>query len=222
MTILPNGVAVIDGDTHHAKWCAEKGLVHDRWFADEICKHLKKYSFVIEGGCNIGTLTAAMLEKGAIVLAIDPNTEAEGCIRKNCEKWASNLFFIRRGLSDRVGGDGLHKNTNAGASYLGPGPDVVFTTTETIDILSDGLQYVTLIKLDIEGYEVKALKGARDTIEKWHPVLILEVNRFALERAGDSDDALFALVEEMGYSWRVMQDNCRRGDPQFDIEATYK
>jgi hypothetical protein len=58
---------------------------------------------------------------------------------------------------------------------------------------------VSLIKLDIEGYEVKALSGARLTIARCLPVLVLEVNRGCLESAGDSVEALGQMLDELGY-----------------------
>lgn len=216
MEILPCGVAVISTDTHHKKWIQESGkLIHDPWMAEQVCRYLHEESIAIDGGCNIGTLTAAMLQKGALVFAFDPNMEVEECIRVNCKQWEDSLSFCPAGLSDRWGGSGLHRSENAGASFLGPVQGAVFAMETTVDQYK--FPHVDLIKLDVEGYEVKALRGARETIERCHPVLILEVNSFALERAGDSDDALFGLLEEMGYRWRILQDNCRRGDPQYDI-----
>ena len=42
----------------------------------------------------------------------------------------------------------------------------------TLDELN--LPRVDFIKIDIEGMEMEALSGARDTINKYHPVLLIE------------------------------------------------
>lgn len=214
MTILPNGVAVIDGDTHHAAWCAEQGLIHDRWMADEICKHIKPGDVVIDGGANIGTLTRAMLDAGAIVMAFEPNPEAMECLRKNCP----NATPFALALSDTNERVGVIKDENAGASFVVPDGDI---QAVDLDLFMDaaGLESVALIKLDIEGYETKALRGARETIARCKPVLFVEVNRATLERAGSSEDELLSLIESLGYSWRILQWQCQRGSEQYDIEC---
>jgi len=45
----------------------------------------------------------------------------------------------------------------------------------TID--SFNFENVTFIKYDIEGYELKALKGSEQTIKKYSPVIVIEQNR---------------------------------------------
>ena len=45
----------------------------------------------------------------------------------------------------------------------------------TID--SFNFENVTFIKYDIEGYELKALKGSEQTIKKYNPVVVIEQNR---------------------------------------------
>ena len=42
---------------------------------------------------------------------------------------------------------------------------------------SFNLKNVTFIKYDIEGYELKALKGSEQTIKKYNPVIVIEQNR---------------------------------------------
>jgi FkbM family methyltransferase len=218
MTILPNGVAVC-GTTHHAVWCAEKGLVHDRWFADEVCRHIKPGDVCVNAGAHIGTIAKAMADAGGKVVTFEPNREARDCLNYNCRFPSCLNYGFALGESSYKAG--LVRHPNAGASFI---QREICTPRNGAHVRPLDLFNLSpiLIVADIEGYEVKMLEGARETIKRCHPILILEVNRFALERAGDSDDALFALVEEMGYTWRVMQENCRRGDPQLDIECLPK
>jgi hypothetical protein len=52
--------------------------------------------------------------------------------------------------------------------------------------------------------------------------MFIEVNRGALERLGESEDSLWAQLESMGYDVAVAQDNCERGDAQYDVIARPK
>jgi FkbM family methyltransferase len=55
-----------------------------------------------------------------------------------------------------------------------------------------------LLKLDLEGAEYPALIGARRTIRKHRPVLIVELNSLGL-RFGHADRGTLNLIEGMGY-----------------------
>lgn len=208
MNILPNGVAVC-GTTHHAEWCKD-GLVHDPWMAGIICKHIRPGDVVVDAGAHIGTMTRAMLDAGASVLAFEPNREAFDCLCYNCPE----AFPLELGLSDACGEAALHcPEENAGMAHCLPGAGV-----KLVDLDSLSLHKLRLIKADVEGYEAKLLRGARKTIALYHPVLILEVNPSALERAGDSEKGLLKLLTELGYTWTELQPVEHRTG-YYDIEA---
>jgi len=80
---------------------------------------------------------------------------------------------------------------------------------ETLDnVLSNlSITKVDFIKIDIEGWELRALYGARRCIETCHPVLMLEVNEKYLNRAGDSTANLWAFLCEFNYSIFSINDN---------------
>lgn len=217
---LSCGAWVVSSDTHHKMWIEETGnLIHDPWFAEQVTRHIKPGDQAIDIGANIGTITRALLDCGAKVLAFEPNHDALGCLLENCPE----AFVSVQGLSDERGVSGFVKDINAGASYVSKeGSQIVELNT-----LDEWVSYQPfleplnprLIKIDAEGYEAKILRGGRKMIEKCKPVLILEVNRDALERAGDSEDILLSLVEELGYRWEIIQPGLRRGQPQYDIRC---
>jgi FkbM family methyltransferase len=60
--------------------------------------------------------------------------------------------------------------TAASAASLAPSTDTIAVSGETLDSLVEGAR-PTFIKLDIEGFEVDALEGARKTIERDAPAL---------------------------------------------------
>lgn len=211
MTILPNGVAVIDGDTHHAVWCAQQGLIHDRWFADICCRHVRKGGVAIDGGANIGTLTRAMLDAGAIVYAFEPNREAVQCLGYNCPEAIS--FNVALGESEARAS--LTRSSNAGASYIAQSDD----GDVWVSRIDDFNLSPTLLKLDIEGYETMAIRGALKTITRSRPAIVMEVNSPALKRCETSANELLTLVASLGYSWTILQPQCKYGDECFDVEC---
>lgn len=62
----------------------------------------------------------------------------------------------------------------------------------------DGLA-VSLIKIDVEGSELKVLRGAKHIIESCHPVIILECWEYALNAAGDTIENLFGQLDTFEY-----------------------
>lgn len=57
-------------------------------------------------------------------------------------------------------------------------------------------QPVSLVKIDVEGYEMSVIKGAHKTFEKYSPVIWLE--DFKLEKDYDSSATKY-LIDELGY-----------------------
>lgn len=56
-----------------------------------------------------------------------------------------------------------------------------------------------LIKVDVEGYETRAIEGLSKTIVRSLPLIITEVIEQHLQRAGTSADELFGVMEGFGY-----------------------
>jgi len=60
---------------------------------------------------------------------------------------------------------------------------------------------IDFIKLDVDGYEYKVLSEAVNTIKKFKPLLILELGKYTLEKAGDNLDDLTNLLISFDYSF---------------------
>jgi FkbM family methyltransferase len=220
MKILPNNVAVIEGDTHHAVWCAQEGLVHDKWMANQIrlVLYRSRNKVCVDAGANIGTLTRAMVDARAeAVHAFEPNPDAVACLRHNCP----TAIVHSVGLSDKPNVATLAKCNNAGARHV-----ILTDRCETEGETAIELRALDsynlkpgLIKLDIEGCEVAALRGAKETIAKNRPVIIAEVNAGALARQGHDSQDLFSFLGAYGYKWTIMQPGCAPDSPQYDILA---
>jgi FkbM family methyltransferase len=65
--------------------------------------------------------------------------------------------------------------------------------------LSQNINRLSLIKIDIEGAEVNALRGARNLIAKDKPIIAIEFNRETAVRAGSSVEELEEILVAYGY-----------------------
>lgn len=80
--------------------------------------------------------------------------------------------------------------------------------TTTLDAWSSrrGITRVDFIKLDIEGAEYRALRGARRLLEQTRPVIFFEVNQVCLARDGRTPQDLFNMLSDLEYSVRGVLD----------------
>ena len=181
---------------------------------------LKPGSVFVDGGAHIGVFTlfaASLVGSSGRVIALEPSAREFSSLEANVAlNRLTNVTLLREALSDRVGeqelliADALHSGHNTLGSRLAyPGVQVaeaVGVRTTTLDELvkTEGLKNVDVVKLDIEGSECHALRGARALLSSLCPALIVEVNRSALSAGGGSAEELEALLRGAGYQlWQI-------------------
>jgi len=62
----------------------------------------------------------------------------------------------------------------------------------------------TIIKIDVEGWELEVLKGAENILARYRPLLFLSLHPEALARLHTSSDVVQAWLEERGYCLQVI------------------
>ncbi len=216
LTTLPNGttIATIASDTHIGKWAIEAGrLDHDQNTLPLLAPFIPVHGTVVDAGAFIGDHTvfyAACVGPRGNVFAFEPNPEAFVCLHYNTKDMPVTSF--RAGLSDRSSTASVVKEYNAGASHLEDGEGVALVAIDSIN-----LHELHFLKLDIEGFEVKALKGATMTIHRHKPVMLIEVNEAALHKNGTTPDELKDTVKAMGYVYRNVYEGQPCEGTQYDI-----
>ncbi|MCC7124475.1 MAG: FkbM family methyltransferase [Acidobacteria bacterium] len=89
-----------------------------------------------------------------------------------------------------------------------------------IDKLIPADESIAFIKLDIEGGEYHALKGASETIRRCQPVIVFEASVRSTGQYGVTPEQMFGMLAgDFGYNVSTMR-RWLRGQPPFD-EATF-
>lgn len=70
-----------------------------------------------------------------------------------------------------------------------------------------GLSHLNIVKIDVEGYEQKVLLGGIKTIEKFRPILFIEISYENLQQQDSSPTEIFTLLNQFGYSFLRAHDN---------------
>ncbi len=169
---------------------------------------VQRGDIVLDCGANIGSFVRTALSRGAgLVVAIEPSPRTLDALRRNFEAEirAKRVIVYPKGVWDRDAELDLSINeTNEGIdSVVNPtegGPKVRVPLT-TIDkaVAELGLPRVDFIKMDIEGAEKQALRGARDTIKRFRPRMSI-----SSEHLSDDFTAIPAVVKSIDarYSYR--------------------
>jgi FkbM family methyltransferase len=71
-------------------------------------------------------------------------------------------------------------------------------------IADHAIERVDFMKLDIEGSELAALRGARALIERDHPIILMEYNEINMRQCGIHTEEVDSFLREMGYTWSLV------------------
>lgn len=69
------------------------------------------------------------------------------------------------------------------------------------------IQKIDLIKIDVEGFEMKVLTGAKQTLQKFKPALFLETNNSLLANHQSSISEVAELLTQLNYRLSIIPDN---------------
>lgn len=193
-------------------------FVTGRYEPNEFCildRMLRPGMTFVDAGANMGlySLFAAkrVMPRGR-VLAMEPSRREYEILVRNVEaNRLQNVRALRVALSDRRGTAELlvAPLENAGHNTLGEfGYGTALERKETVpverldDIIrGEGIERVDVVKMDVEGAEMLALRGATDVLQQFHPVLLLEVSDRTLQYQGSSSREVLASLENDGYGF---------------------
>ncbi|GHV20475.1 hypothetical protein FACS189494_04300 [Spirochaetia bacterium] len=177
-------------------------LLHDyyspQYFDDKIMIPGNHEIFVDAGVLNMGT-TVDFIDwcKGNYdyIYAFEPMPQSfeicQNIINSNTKLNASKISLIKKGLFDKE--MKARFQINGGGSKIDPSGTEEIELTSLDNILNG--KPVTFIKMDIEGAELDALKGAQKTIVKWRPRLAISIYHKA-EDIVDIPSYILGLVPE--------------------------
>jgi len=214
--ITKENFAVIRRDTHIGKWATEhKRLDFDQYQLSRYIKYFKEGDVLVNIGANIGCYAKAFVDKASKIICFEPHEEAFTCLKYNLEKY-SNVELCNVALSH----DSHMYNVldgcanNIGASVIESSVDSQKYTMTLDELDFDKLNFILM---DCEGSEYNILLGSRNTIDKFKPIIVTEVNDHHLQRFGSSRDQLFLLLDEMGYTYRNIFKDKSLDEVQFDM-----
>jgi FkbM family methyltransferase len=152
----------------------------------------------IDAGANVGSYTRVLADHFAVVHAFEPAHDTFQCLERNVYEGGHfhKVHLHNAAVSDERAYVGMKRSwlrlsITSTVSEKGEIPAV------PLDVLK--LDDLRFLKLDVEGFEYKALLGARKTIMTCRPAVFMEVKPADEERAAEPYQAEKLLLS-MGYT----------------------
>lgn len=167
---------------------------------------------IVEVGANVGTETISFLDlvgPNGKVVAFEPDPTLCTRLRDNLSLADTRRLDLRQqAASDTTGVQSFAKashTTSSGTGHLIE-PDNEERTSQTITVhtvrLDDALATetrISLLAMDVEGYEEACLLGSQQLIQEHRPSVMLEASQSATARAGRTLRDLLSLLRDSGY-----------------------
>lgn len=156
----------------------------------------------VHAGGNIGVYAESLCEEFDAVYTFEPDADMFRKLMVNVGD-RENLVAMRAALGDQpafVGTTRARRDSKRGPVHDAlthiSGPGIV----PTLRLDSLGLEALDVLWLDVEGHEYDAILGAKNTIHKHRPVIVVEINE-QCEIRGIKPDDLRTLIRMTGYDF---------------------
>jgi len=198
-------------------WSSAKDVAEIR----EALRWIPNGGVMFDIGANFGYYAitiATALGGDCNVYAFEPNPPTMRRFRKNLElNFTRGVHPREEGLSDAPGrAFVVDEPAHSGAAYLGQSVNPVDGISASIHVTTLDLfceqhkiDRLDLIKMDIEGAELRALRGGIETLRRFQPVILIELNPDTLERDGYSVWDVVVFLEDLGYAIYTVRPRAR-------------
>ncbi|HEU0108977.1 MAG TPA: FkbM family methyltransferase [Vicinamibacteria bacterium] len=161
---------------------------------------------VVDVGAHRGDFAAAALAAfpGSSALLFEPGPSKAAALRERY-RGEPNVRVFEVALGDEQGDALLHEQEDSATDSLLPSAEVTEAMRRVrvsrLDAVLDeeGVPSVDLVKVDTQGYDLRVLRGAAETLARCHPALLVEAIFVPLYRGQASFDELLAFLTEAGY-----------------------
>ena len=209
MKLTEQGIAVIEGDAYLSADIIREGRLD---VAREALLQFR--SLIPEGGtvadigACLGDYTKTFAEfvgrKGR-VYAFEPNPPVFECLSHNLQfMHAGVVIAFGVGLGEAEAEVEIivdHHNIGASRLTYPSSRSTGAITVSTLDHVARDWDRLDFIKIDAEGYEPLILNGGVETIQRFRPVMLMEINTWMLGKLEFSPEAVYQRLDALGYEF---------------------
>ena len=185
------------------------------------------FKTIIDGGANVGQFARAALETfpEARIISFEPLPDVAEKLGKNLADSKDRVRIVNSAVGRKKGEINIYRNAHSHSSSVLPlhenhrkafpealatGKLKVSITTLDLAIKKEQLQGPVLLKLDLQGYELEALRGAIKTLSKVKAVL-LETSVKPMYKGEPSFAEIDKFLKRKGFRFEKALDYLRDG-----------
>jgi FkbM family methyltransferase len=210
-------------------WSVAVDGVYDNHVVNALAPHIRPGSAVLDVGASLGLWTVQLANiarrRDAVVHCFEPNPANLPWLYRNVElndlQDTVTIHDIGLGEADTGVAFGGIERGGVGNGWLLP-PGTTATSEQTVALRRlDGLSFdrpVSLIKLDVEGYEPSVLRGATALIERDRPVIFGEFSQRYLDLRGEDVESAVALIGYEAFRLNTRRSRFWRPADQITID----
>jgi len=212
LSLLPRGTVVrilrgalrgnrwIVGSAIHRCWLGIYEYKKQQWISREV----RPNSVFWDIGANVGfySLLASKLVGSGKVFAFEPAPRNLSYLKKHLAlNRVTNVEVLAIAVSDRSGTSFFEIEETGFMGHLSIEGKITVPTAALDVLVEEGkVRPPDYVKMDIEGAELLALRGAARTFQRFRPVLFLATHGKQIEKE------CRLLLESWGYEWHSMGD----------------
>ena len=191
----------------------------------EFFQNINTGDTIIDIGAHIGeyTLLGAKLVGGkGLVISVEPDHDSMKSLKENIIlNNFKNCIILEKAVGEKVETKFLYKvNEEDVYGYLDPyvenkklkkHSEIEVTTIDSI-VLSNNINTINLLKIDVEGFEYEVLLGCNDTLKKNKiKKIIVELHPSYLEPKGKNEELIYTFLNEHGFKTKKIQEKITAG-----------
>jgi FkbM family methyltransferase len=178
----------------YLKWLTDTPGIPEEDIISLIRESVNEQGTIIDIGANIGyiSIASSLMFPKVTIEAFEPSKKTYSILRTNLsENHIRNVRTHNYGISDRESSSLLtYSESNSSGAFVNEHnvtADTAGHVTEHIKLKTLDKEYKNLkitkcdlIKIDVEGHELSVIKGSKELIKKFKPMVILEANHWCL------------------------------------------
>lgn len=201
---------IVNGETYRCipnyRWYFSKE--YDNPVANYFKQKIRPGDHCVSIGSNMGIYPlqfARWIGKTGIVHAFEPNPETSKVLKKHVElnDFSDQIIVYQKAISDEEGYSVFHASETDGMSRLGEENQLLMGKTKAIqvEVVTIDDQFINsrinALMMDIEGFEIAALKGAQQFLKTELPnAMVIEMHPNAWNVANTSKEDLLKILTD--------------------------
>jgi len=162
---------------------------------------LRDFETCLDIGANIGNHSLFFSNIFTQVVSFEPNDSTFKVLAIN-SNLANNIRAVNVGLGSKNATlDAFVDPLNIGGAAVSDSSEanIQFKIVALDEYLKENpTSSISFIKMDVEGYELEALKGASETLEKYQPILALELH---VKKERLQSESILGFLQEKDYKY---------------------